>query len=574
MTRADATIAGERASDTMQIRELARACLGRFFENEITAGMEDLKTPFFWLLSFLAVPGVFMPVSMAFTWDLVAALHGADELRLISRGDKTFYLGFAMIATGAVAAITWTSLLPDRRDGLIMGTLPVRPGVVVAAKLAALVAYLSIVAGAMHLLSSVAFGMLLGSRGTMAFAIRGVVAHFVASCAASAFVVLSITGVQGLMLAAAGPRWSARLAPVLQVCIVALITVGFLGLPILSVSVPDTLAASGPNARAWILATPPLWFLGMYEWLLGAPGPVLTQLGLIGGAALALSATVTIACYPLAYARTMRAAVEQAGRPTRGRGRRPVSDIAAALLARHPGTRAIVQFLLVTIGRVERHRFVMAASIGVAAVWGLPTWSSAWAHPPALPRGDLLALPLSTMTFLLVGARVAMAVPSDLRSAWVFALCTPAPRHARAAAERSMLALIVCPIVAIFGPVYWYLWGARVAVLHTGVSLLLGLLLVEALLWRFTAVTCTRPWDPEALNLGKRWLPYVAAFVVFTVLIPRLEASLILDPTSIGALMLVVLLAAAIVRWISSRPRPDEPIDLEAQSGVDVLQLN
>jgi len=120
-----------------QTRALTRAFLARFFENEITSGTDDLKTSFFWLLSFLAVPGLFMPMTMAFTWQLVAMMKGPEVLRVLTRGDKAFYLGFVMIATASITAIAWNSLLADRRDGLVLGVLPVRPLVIVAMLLAA-----------------------------------------------------------------------------------------------------------------------------------------------------------------------------------------------------------------------------------------------------------------------------------------------------------------------------------------------------------------------------------------------------------------------------------------------------
>ena len=94
-----------RSLEREQFRALTRAFLARFFENEITSGTDDLKTSFFWLLSFLAVPGLFMPMTMAHTWHFVVLLQGTDALRELTRGDKAFYLGFAMVATAAVTAI-------------------------------------------------------------------------------------------------------------------------------------------------------------------------------------------------------------------------------------------------------------------------------------------------------------------------------------------------------------------------------------------------------------------------------------------------------------------------------------
>src|SRR5687768_7244600 len=101
-------------------RALTGAFLARFFESEITTGTDDLKGSFFWLLAALAVPGLFIPWLMVFDWHLIGMFQGPIALREASRAEKAFYLGFAMIASGLLTTIAWSSLLPDRRDTLIL----------------------------------------------------------------------------------------------------------------------------------------------------------------------------------------------------------------------------------------------------------------------------------------------------------------------------------------------------------------------------------------------------------------------------------------------------------------------
>ena len=139
-----------RSHEREQVSALTHTFLARFFENEITSGTDDLKMSFFWLLSFLAVPGLFMPMTMAWTWQLIATFKGPETLRVLARGDKAFYLGFAMMATAAITVIAWNSLLADRRDGLVLGVLPVRPIVIVLSRLGALTAYMMLVGVAMN----------------------------------------------------------------------------------------------------------------------------------------------------------------------------------------------------------------------------------------------------------------------------------------------------------------------------------------------------------------------------------------------------------------------------------------
>ena len=114
-----------------QLLPLTRAFFGRFFESDITTGTDDLKGSYFWLLASLTVPGLFIPWIMAFEWQLLGRIEGPEAVRIASVAEKTFYLGFSMIASGVVTAIAWGSLLPDKRDTLILGSLPVQPSIVV-----------------------------------------------------------------------------------------------------------------------------------------------------------------------------------------------------------------------------------------------------------------------------------------------------------------------------------------------------------------------------------------------------------------------------------------------------------
>ena len=98
-----------------QVAALARTFLVRFFESEITTGTDDLKQFFFWLLAALAIPGLFIPWIMAFEWQLLALIDGSEAVRIASRAEKTFYLGFATIASGSKEASNSCRVSPSWR---------------------------------------------------------------------------------------------------------------------------------------------------------------------------------------------------------------------------------------------------------------------------------------------------------------------------------------------------------------------------------------------------------------------------------------------------------------------------
>ncbi len=554
-----------------QVRALHRAFLVRFFENEITSGTDDLKASFIWLLSFLAVPGVFLPMSMGFVWQLIALKHGPEAVRIATRGDKAFYLGFTMIATASVATIAWTSLLADRRDGLVLGVLPVRPIVVVVARLGALASYVGLLAVGMNLLASVSFGV--GLAGGSVGLLRGVMAHLVASVGASACVFLCITGAQGVVLATLGPRVFQRMAPLMQITLVGLIVVGFLALPVIDVSVVPTLAKDGHDLRPWILSTPPLWFLGLYEVILGTSDPVLTGLATKAGYAFVAGLLATGCSYPFAYRRVMLAAVQEGGDSRHEPLGRSAARLLASSVGRASGIRAVSQFFFATLGRVERHRFIVAASIGVVIAWVLPGSISVLSTRPDSPRVELLALPLAAMVFLVCGLRIAASIPADPGAGWLFDVTPPPRRHARAAVERTMIGFCVVPVALAFAPLYRSLWGGRVALSHTAVSIAMGVLLVEVALWRVHAVPCVQSWNPQAENLGRRWWAYLVGFLMFTVGVSTHEVGLFGDTFQITMFVAAIVVTALVVRFLSLRQRIVVD-DRSAFAPGDVLSLN
>lgn len=549
---------------------LRSAFFTRFFETEITSQTDDLKGPFFWLLAALAMPGLFIPWLMVFDWHGIALFKGHIALREASQAEKAFYLGFTMIATGLLTTIVWSSVLPEKRDTLVLGALPVDPRTIVAAKLAALGAYILLVAVSMHTLGAVSFGAILSTKGPPFFAFRGIAAHFIASCAASAAVALAVAAVQGLTLAALGPRLFKRVSTLLQAVVVASLALGLALLPAVTSSVVHTIRGFGANEQRWILSLPPVWFLGLYEWLLGSSDPTIGSLALRAATMLGLAGLTTVVTYPLAYRRLMVSVVE-AGHASRGAIGRTVLGILIRAAGRHDETRAAADFLVTTLARVERQRFVLAVAAGATMAWGLPVLKTYL--PTAAPQPALLSLPLVAMMFLIGALRIASSLPADIRASWLFEVRGPSRPRARQALERVLFALGVLPPVVVFGLVHWRLWGAQVAFIHAVVAMALGSTLVQRLIWDCDGMPCAERWEPAHLDLGRRWPIYLAVFLVVALGLPRVELLLFDRPVAAAVFIGLLLLVAAAMRYASARHRIVPSYD-EVDPVAGVLRLN
>ncbi len=501
-------------ADRSQFVPLLRLFVGRFFENDLTASAGDLKRSFFGLLAILGVPGALVPFFMSFRWTIVGQFQGVQALRLLSRADKELYLGFSMAAAGAIAALTWDALRIDERDALILGQLPVRSRTIIAAKLAAMAVYIGGIGLTMHVLSAGAWGTFraTGRGNSFAFFVHGVVGHFVAGCAATAFVILVVMALQGTVVATLGPRVFARLSGVFQSLLVVVTGLAVFLLPQASQSITYAYLRPADPAMHSVLIRPSFWFFGMYEWFLGDAGPIIDGLARTAAWSLAGVFVVAIVSNVLAYRRVMRTAI---GTGVRHRARLALPfRLLARLASTRPDLRASAEFFLTSITRVERQRLAIAVGTGVAIAWtvpGLQDWPALLAEPtPSIP---LLTLPFTVTVLVLVAARVAASLPADLKSAWIFDVTPQDPVAVRNVVERLFFVGGILPCALISSAIAWWRWGGGVALAHGIFTVALGTLVVELLVRGLGYVPGTQPWRPEHARLRARWPIYLLGFI-------------------------------------------------------------
>ena len=143
-------------SERQQTSVLTRMFFGRIFESELMpSGAPQIQLAV-WVIAFLAGPSTVAPILMSkkYVW----LVNNPQALRGSMEADRTLALVLSMIATGLITLVIWEGVFPDRRDGRILGVLPVRLRTFVVARLAALMALFAMLVIAMTAFSSLAFG--------------------------------------------------------------------------------------------------------------------------------------------------------------------------------------------------------------------------------------------------------------------------------------------------------------------------------------------------------------------------------------------------------------------------------
>jgi hypothetical protein len=478
---------------------------------------------------------------------------GAAKLRVYVLFDKTFYLTLTSVAIGFVSVAIWNALIVDRRDAFILGVLPVRRRAIVAAKLLSLVAYAGALNVGMHAGAALLFGTALS--GVQGGVTRGVAAHVVAASAGGIFIFLSVVALVSACLAFAGPRRFARVGAVLQVLLVAAVTTSLLMTVTVSRGAVSLAQAASP--APWLTYVPSIWFLAMYETLAGTSSPLMHQLARTGTVALASVALAVLVLYPIACRRVLAKAVAAGSAATNPWTRR-ISSTIVDRLAADSGTRAALQFLLATAGRVSRFRLVLSAGVGLGFTIIAPLglyWMATGA--PRRPSVSLLAAPLLLTIPLVSGWRVVIAMPSELTARWVFRSTSMKGFSGRAAARRFIFALGILMPVSVFAPAWAVLWGMTPAWQFAANALLAGGVLVEAYLWGFAGMPCTRPMAVSESNLQGRWPFYTIGLLAYAVGIPLLEvwtaghSSAWLVTTALVAVYCVVRTLSNDAAWVN-----------------------
>jgi hypothetical protein len=386
-------------------------------------------------------------------------------------------------------------LFPDRKDYQILTPMPITTRSIFLAKCAALAAFLLAFTAAIDLCPTFLFPNVVLSNNGFAYRflgktvptvliIRYIISHAVSVLLANIFVFFTAISLQGILLALTPRRLAqAVLRWVRFFCLVLLLSSLFC-LP--AISSIDQLIHTAHSIAVYC---PPLWFVGVYEILLGSRDRALWDLAGRAFSALMITGALSILSYALCYRAFMRRSIESGGGALRKDGavRRAGNVLVDNWLLRKTLSRASYHFVAQTIFRSPRH----ILHIGTYLAVGLSIAGVGLAGQSII--GDLdqaiLAVPLILSFFLLVGMRMIFAIPVELDSNWLFRLAPIQQAGSVFPGVRKFLIFaIIVPVNALAGLLYRLFWSWDVAALHVCFGLTLSVLLLQLLFCRFPKI--------------------------------------------------------------------------------------
>jgi hypothetical protein len=511
---------------------LTRHFFNRFFQNDVVDFEDQMKEKGIGGLAFLAILGVQVANAILFKYPFL-------EEEGPSWVDKCFFLWVFMLLLGFLTVVEWDVIFPDRRDYLNITPLPVPVRTFFLAKSASFFLLIGLYSLAVHAPASFIFGYFLTRFHTSSplGILRYMAAHIVAGSAANAFLFFLCVFIQGLLMSLLSYGLYKKISLLIRFAL--LTAIAFLLIVSLteSVAIPQTFAdlAGMKEARdPALFLFPPLWFTGLYEYLLGSRDPFFATMGRLAILSVLTSVLAFFATAAVSYNRHLKRSLEvKRGRVDLGRLKGFFSRVFDLVLLRNPTERATFHFFGQTLARSTVHKMRLFNYLSVASALALIMLSTTQllrSHISVSNR-TVLAIPLVLGFFLLLGIRSLANVPATLEANWVFQLTERTPRrHYYAGLRKAVFFEALLPLFTLVYVFHFFLWGSKPALLHSLYGLAAAVVLLEVLFLRFPKIPFTCTYVPGKAKVHVYWLPYVIGFYLYVSLLSSLERFLFAAP--------------------------------------------
>lgn len=531
-------------------------------------GVDSLKRALLGCLAVALALGLLLTRVFMQKYGELAGVSPDAYLRAVM-ADHAFLIALPMWVVAAAVGLVGHSLFPDQTDFRILMAQPLSRLTIFASKLAALLLFVGLFAAGTHLaiFPLTAFTMV-GAVKTGTF-VATALAFLLSTVSATLFAAVAVVAIHGLLVLFA-PR--ARLLTVSGTVRSVLIGLLVLSLPLIG-RLPGIENAFA--AETWWLAwAPPAWFVGLERWLIDG-----TRAGLAARAVTAtvLSVVIAITSYVLLYRRFDRVVLQSAS-PSSPRGWSRSLD---RWVGRAPVRHAVRRFVAVTIRRSLLHQGLIVGLLAAAGGFVFNSLLSAdWWHEPFNLRGrssavlTLLWAPMAMMFLAIPAIRVALSVPLDLRSNWVFRMTEDVEARAEVAGAnlRVVLSLGVGVPLALIGPLQSWLLGPAAAGIIV-LEAVIGWLVVEWVMadWRRIPFTCS--YIPGKGFVPHMFVKWFASYLFFTFATTLLLRGALIRPDVAAVFGLMIAAAAGVLAWQRRRDAPTAPLLFDDELPMDVNPL-
>jgi hypothetical protein len=233
------------------------------------------------------------------------------------------------------------------------------------------------------------------------------------------------------------------------------------------------------------------------------------------------------------------------------------------LFLKHPVQRGIFYFYIKTLKRSRSHilKLILYMALPISFLISKLFYLGLEKGIPGFRQinFDLISVPLILYFFLVIGLRMVVRHPVDLKANWIFRI-SPVDRslHYLKALKKSLFFTAVLPVIIFLYPFYHYFWGMKNAIYHSFFSMTIALLMMEICFVNFRKIPFAAEYNPEKYKMRYYWPVYFLIFLEYYISLSRLGLSLITNPSYyivFYAAVLVIYVGLKIYQHIKDKQR-------------------
>ncbi len=505
---------------------LVRHFVIRLFNNDLMEYENEKRERVIFILAILSVLGGFIARQLLSPY-LYPDISGASPVDIWR--EKATFLTLTMTLTGIFSVLNWDNIFPDRTDYLNLTPLPISMRRLYFAKFASILVFVGILSFAFNVFALLIFTFFLGKVEPVGLFYLGF-SHMVTNFLANLFIFFAVAALQSIFtLICRTPRMR-KLSGFVQVVLLLGFTSVFVWFPMIYSHLPRMKA----GFSAFLEYFPPLWFTGLYEWMLGGRAYEFTFSPYLGIWLMLGCALVYLSSFSFAFKRVLY---------TSGAGRVKVglSRVGEAfkrglhrVFLRHPVQRAVFYFVLQTLKRSRKHRLQLVMYLALPFSYVVTqviyfNWNIG-AEFFLKPGNFLVSIPLVFYYSLAVGLRMLVRHPANLGANWVFRTTEQREkRHFIIGLKKALLVLWAPVFVGVF-VFYFYCWGFRLALYHSFFSAAVYFLLLELVFMKYNQIPFTAAYNPGKFDPKWFWFIYIIGFLQYLVTFSNMGMYLLGDP--------------------------------------------
>jgi hypothetical protein len=361
------------------------------------------------------------------------------------------------------------------------------------------------------------------------------------------------------------------------IAVLVFLLLGFIAEPSILGRSFHTLEPLKESGDPFLLKFPPLWFVGLYEVLLGTRDPLFAAQARTACLALVLSLVAFAATSALSYHRHIRKTLEiRKAKPAFFRLRERWRRLLSLTVLRAPEERAVYSFFSDTLKSSAKHRMSLAYYLAVgAAVILLFIVAYREAFRMLTPaNGYLLAQPLLLVFTVVAGIRVLVNQPAAPEANWIFRL-TETPRTGKylSGLKKAVIIKLILPLFGGVFALHFWLWDARAAFLHAAFGLVISVLAVEAAFYHFRKVPFACTYVPGKFKLYLTAMPSFLGLLVILTTLVGIEKTILAHPGKGGLFLAAAAAALFALREGNRRFYRKMPLVYEDQPEAAMIAL-